>query len=385
MFENMPPLFYQNLISKENYKILVNQGGTYSAKTYNINIIVFLECIRTPNTRATVTGQSIPNLKRGALRDMQNMLKDDRYKILAESLVSYNKTDRTFFFKNGSIIEFTIFTSEQDAKNGKRDLLFINEANGVDWMIAQHLILKTERNVFIDYNPTAAFWCHDHITIRKDACLIISDHRANRFISQEIHDEIEGHPDPEWRKVYARGLTGNITGIVFPNWKPINNDEWKEEVSQIFWGVDYGYTNDPTAIVKCYFINKYELVLEEIMYTPSSDDKFIFDVLIANDYHSSQQVYADHDKVTNTLLRRRGISINNAWKLERENAINKIRGIQCWYTPKSTNIHFERSRYVFKKTKDFLTSIPDESGANHLMHASIYAIYTHFLRNNLFL
>lgn len=352
MLSNVSTLFYNNWINIEKYKILINQGGTYSGKNWDILLVILCMVVERPNLRVTVTGQSIPNIKRGALRDLQNILKRDEYSVFNQFIKQYNKTERTYYFKNGAFIEFTIFTSEQDAKNGKRDVLYINEANGVDWPIAEFLIQKSEVAAFVDYNPTCAFWAHDKLLIRKDCIRIISDHRNNKFISNEIHNEIENHPDPEWHKVYARGLTGNITGIVFPNWKQMEGEEWRKEIKEIVYGIDYGYTNDPTCILKIYVLSKFEVVLEELMYTPSSDDEFISEVLFKSGYSAESCVYCDHDKSVNSQLQRRNINIHNAIKTDRAFAIQKIRGIQVWYTPNSVNVHKERSRYVFKKTNE---------------------------------
>jgi phage terminase large subunit len=239
--------------------------------------------------------------------------------------------------------------------------------------------------VFIDYNPTAAFWVHDKIIPRPDTKLIISDHRRNHFIAEEIHTEIENHPDPEWRRVYARGLTGNITGICFPNWKPIQDDSYKNEVQEVIFGVDFGYTNDPTAIVKISIISKFETICEELMYIPSGDDKFIAEVLQQNGANDMTPIYCDHDKEIIGLLRRRGLLAVGAKKNDKGGDILKIRSVQVFYTPNSKNIHFERSRYCFKHTDDIVTNIPDDRTPHHCMDAIRYAIYTHFLRMGYFI
>jgi phage terminase large subunit len=384
MFADFPPVFHNTLLAwKQGYKDVVNQGGTSSSKTFNQNIANAVICASEPNTVFTVTGRSVPFIKRGALQDFQQAL--NLYPVLQHYIKQYNITDRTYTFRNGSTLQFSVFPTASDAKGAKRDYLFMNEADSIPYEIAHHLMIRTSKTRFYDYNPTAAFWIHDHLLNKDTTRLIISDHRHNPFLSEAQHNEIENHPDPEWHKVYARGLTGNITGIVFPNWKQMEGEEWRSEVKGIIYGIDYGYTNDPTCILKIYILSKHEVVLEELMYTPSSDDEFISEVLFKSGYSPESCVYADHDKVVNSQLQRRNINIHNAVKIDRAFAIQKIRGIQVWYTPNSVNVHKERSRYVFKKTNDIVTGIPDETGANHAMHSAIYGIYTHFLRNQLFI
>jgi phage terminase large subunit len=149
-----------SILFKQNYEsmahIVINQGGTSSGKTYAIEQVLFSLACANEKLVITVVGQDIPNLKAGALRDALNI-----YYLSAaiKTMVkSYNKTDRLFEFHNGTIIEFKSYDNAQDAKSGKRDYLFINEANGVDWAIYAELALRTRKKVFIDYNPNIAFW-----------------------------------------------------------------------------------------------------------------------------------------------------------------------------------------------------------------------------------
>jgi phage terminase large subunit len=149
------------------------------------------------------------------LRDALNIYNSsDQLKTMVKN---YNKTDRIFEFHNGTLIEFKSYTDAQDAKSGKRDYLFINEANGITYDIYNELSLRTRKRVFIDYNPNSNFWVHEHLIGKKNVELIISDHRHNPFLTQPERDKIEllKEADEELWKVYARGLTGKIMGLVF--------------------------------------------------------------------------------------------------------------------------------------------------------------------------
>ncbi|MBD1365179.1 hypothetical protein IDJ77_15290 [Mucilaginibacter sp. ZT4R22] len=146
-------------IFKNNYTatshVIVNQGGTSSGKTYSILQVLF--ALAAAETLViTVVGQDIPNLKAGALRDALKIHKTSA--VFMRSVKNYNKTDRVFEFTNESIIEFKSYGDAQDAKSGKRDYLFVNEANGIDWEVYNELALRTSKRIFIDYNPNAEFW-----------------------------------------------------------------------------------------------------------------------------------------------------------------------------------------------------------------------------------
>lgn len=239
LFEVLP-LYYANLDCKKRFK--VNQGGTSSGKTYSIIQLLFLKGILSPNKVITVVGQDIPNLKKGAYRDAKRIR--DNSVGLHEWYPKVNEGDRLIQCVNGSIIEFASFADAQDAKSGKRDILFINEANGVSWEIFWQLNIRTKDEVYIDYNPSARFWVHENLIGREDVQLILSDHRKNTFLTEEQHETIERikQEDVELWKVYARGATGSITGLVFPHFNVVDDLPPREEWKVSAWGLDWGFS-----------------------------------------------------------------------------------------------------------------------------------------------
>lgn len=227
--------------------VLVHQGGTSSGKTYSILQALFSIAISEANKVITVVGQDIPNLKVGALRDALEIYEGSDE--LKSCVKSYNKTDRIFEFNSGTIMEFKGYQSSQDAKSGKRDYCFINEANGINYDIYVELALRTRKRVFIDYNPNNRFWVHEKVIGQNNVQLIISDHRHNPFLTDKIREKIEALKDVDldlW-KVYARGMTGKIEGLVFRNWQIV--EAIPELATFIGWGGDFGFTNDPTAVL----------------------------------------------------------------------------------------------------------------------------------------
>ena len=238
------PLYWVNLNATE--RTVVNQGGTSSGKTYSIMQVLFVLGMMNERKVITVVGQDVPNLKKGAYRDAKTIL--DGSPLLQTWWPYVNEGERIIRCVNGSIMEFSSFKDAQDAKSGKRDYLFINEANGIPYEVYWQLAIRTRLRVFIDYNPTARFWCHDEVIGREGVKLLISDHRKNYFLSEEEHDRIEGIEDAELWKVYARGLTGMIAGLVLTNWDIVDVLPPREEWKMSCYGLDFGFTNDPSAL-----------------------------------------------------------------------------------------------------------------------------------------
>lgn len=238
------PLYHANLNATE--RTVVNQGGTSSGKTYSIMQVLFVLGMQQERKVITVVGQDVPNLKKGAYRDAKTIL--DGSPLLQTWWPYVNEGERIIRCVNGSIMEFSSFKDAQDAKSGKRDYLFINEANGIPYEVYWQLAIRTRLRVFIDYNPTARFWCHDEVIGREGVKVVISDHRKNYFLSEEEHDRIEGIEDQELWKVYARGLTGMIAGLVLTNWDIVDAMPPREEWKMSCHGLDFGFTNDPSAL-----------------------------------------------------------------------------------------------------------------------------------------
>ena len=243
-------------------RIFVNQGGTSSGKTYCIMQRLISIAVNEPATIITVAGQDLPNLKVGAMRDTETIFGESEW---LQGFFTWNRSDYTIMGQNGSLIECKSYDGEQDAKNGKRDYLFINEANGITYGIYWQLAIRTRRQIFIDYNPSARFWVHEQVLGREGVKLIISDHRNNMFLTDEEHRRIEGISDPELWKVYARGKTGSITGLVFSHFNVVDDLPPREEWKVSAWGLDWGFSADPTALVHLVLAHG-EIWTDEVIY-----------------------------------------------------------------------------------------------------------------------
>lgn len=338
------PLYYENYICPT--KVAINQGGTSSGKTYSILQVLFTIAIEDAGSVTTVVGQDIPNLKKGALRDANHIVASSP--VLQTFIKSFNKSDRIYEFKNGSIIEFTSYSDEQDAKSGKRDYLFVNEANGIDWLVYWQLAIRTKKKIFIDYNPTAKFWVHEKLVDKKDSTLFISDHRHNPFLSDEQHDEIEGIEDKELRKVYARGLTGKISGLIWPHYKIV------EEIPDFLescYGLDIGY-NHPSALTEvAEWFEEKTIYADEIVYESKLTTGDLIEQFKLNGVSKTKPMYVDKARpdVIDELVN----AGYNALPADKDvlNGINYVRYRRLFITKRSKNLKKELDGYKWKEKK----------------------------------
>jgi phage terminase large subunit len=218
------PIYTKTLREIRNgTRTIVHQGGQWSGKT--VNILGALSTICSEDECdpfvATVTATSVPHLRGGALRDFEMYV----YPSFASSIKKYHRTDKILTFRSGHQLEFKSFENEQAARGSKRKYLFVNEANAINQLIFFQLNSRTSGTTIIDYNPSVRFWAHDQLIGQPGTKTFYSDHRHNPFLTPDKHREIENiynfesrKGDLELWKVYARGLTGNIEGVIFPNW-----------------------------------------------------------------------------------------------------------------------------------------------------------------------
>ena len=366
-------LYYKNLESTAD--VVVNQGGTSSGKTYSILQVLFTkameeECI------ITVAGQDIPNLKVGALRDAQDILSQNE--VVKENVIFYNRTDRVFRFRNGSIIEFNSYDNDQDAKSGKRDYLFVNEANGINYNIYEQLALRTRRKVYIDYNPDTSFWVHEKVIPQETSELIISDHRHNPFLSDKIRDKIEAlkSKDIDLWKVYARGMTGRVEGLVFKNW---NTSKFTTEDKRLIgYGMDFGFTNDPSTLVEVRMQNE-EIYVNEVVYETGLTNRDISVKMDAKNVSRGALIVADSSEPKSIEeLRRLGWTVDGVKKGKDSImfGINLMKTYKIHIHSSSTNIIKEFEKYKWKEDRNGNALNVPIDNHNHAIDALRY-ILTH--------
>ena len=353
-------------------RVLVNQGGTSSGKTYCIMQRLISIAVNEPSCIITVAGQDLPNLKVGAMRDTEGIMAGSDW---LQEFFSWNKSESTLRGLNGSLIEFKSYDSEQDAKNGKRDYLFVNEANGIPYGIYWQLSIRTRKQVFIDYNPSARFWVHEQVLGADGVKLIISDHRGNMFLTDEEHRRIEGISDPELHRVYARGRTGSISGLVFPHFNIVDSmppqDGWKMSA----FGLDFGFSCDPTALEHVVLAHG-ELWIDELLYSTDMTNPDIAKAMGDNGVRAQDEVVADcaEPKSIRELnnLGMRGVKpcVKGADSIK--NGIDILKRYTLNVTRRSTGLRKELLAYKWKQDRDGnMTGQPVDS-FNHAIDAVRY-------------
>lgn len=335
------PLF-SKLYNAEK-RVIVCQGGTSSGKTYTILQVLLLIASANAKQVVTVVGQDVPNLKVGAWRDAKRIVSDN-YTLQRMFVVSEGFLQLRCI--NGSIVEFKSYTNEQDARSGKRDYLFVNEANGISYEVYWQLAIRTRKRIFIDYNPSARFWVHDKIVGGDDVLLTITDHRHNPFLSQDEHNRIESISDPELWRVYARGLTGRIQGVIYNDITVV--DKMPETYKGRWLGLDFGY-NDPTALLDVR-LSEGKLWIDEVLYHQHLTNTDIHKAIVSNGLLGVQIIADSAEPKSIEELRRLGCRIESARKGTDSIrvSISTLKRYNLCVTRRSANVRKELNNYKWK-------------------------------------
>lgn len=254
----------QSKIAKLKKRLRIVQGGTSSSKTFTILPFLIQYALQTPNSEISVVSESIPHLKRGALKDFLKIM--DWTGNLNHN--NFNKSNLTYKFTNGSYIEFFSADQPDKLRGARRDILFVNECNNVAFESYQQLAIRTKKFIYLDYNPTNEFWVHTELLNTEIADFVILTYKDNEALDEAIVKEIERAKEKaktssyweNWWNVYGLGQIGSLDGVIFNNWKTI--DTIPDDARLLGYGVDFGYTNDPTAIVEIYKWNEHRIVNE---------------------------------------------------------------------------------------------------------------------------
>ena len=350
-------------------KIRAVQGGTSASKTISILLHLIHEAQSDEKpTLTSIVSESIPHLKRGAMRDFKNILKAHKY----WNDKNWNATDSIYTFETGSQIEFFSSDNGDKLRGGRRDRCFINEANNVLLDAFDQLEVRTKEYIFLDWNPSTEFWFYTDILTGRpdDVDHIIVTYLDNEALSQEIIDSIESRKNrTQWWKVYGLGQLGEVEGKVYTDW--IQIDEVPHEARHIGRGLDFGYTNDPTAVTDIYYYNG-GYILDELIYQKGMSNQEIATALkegnIITVADSAEPKSIDE-------IKKYGITIVGAEK-GKDSIIHGIQLLQdqkISVTKRSTNIWREYMNYLWDKDKQ--TGQPlnkPESGFDHALDGVRY-------------
>lgn len=331
-------------------RIKIIQGGTSASKTYSILAVLINKAIIQPNLEISVVAESIPHLRRGALKDFIKILKwTNRF-----NDEQFNKSLLTYQFKNGSIFEFFSADDSSKLRGARRDILYINECNNITFESYNELAIRTKKEVYLDFNPANEFWVHTELKDEQDSDFIILTYKDNEALDQSIVEQIEKNRTKaetsaywsNWWKVYGEGQIGSLEGVIFSNWKQV--DKIPEEAKLIGIGLDFGYTNDPTAVVEVYNWNG-QRIINELCYQTGMLNSDIAKILPSN-----IPIYADSSEPKSIEeIRRFGKTIRGVTK--GKDSINY--GIQVMQsqeylvTSNSTNLIKELRGYIWDTDK----------------------------------
>ncbi len=281
-------VFYRNLEAyNQGMRYIINKGSTRSSKTYSVLQLLHLiaEYAICPIT-ISVVSESMPHLKKGCIRDFRDILQQEG----KWNHACWNATDKIYKV-NDSIIEFFSADNPSKVHGPSRNVLYVNECINIDYEIYRQLAIRTTETIFLDCNPCYEFWLDEKVLVQPDAKLIHSTYRDNEFLSAAQIKEIESNKgDKDWWKVYGEGQTGSKQGVIIQNWDIVTQmpDLYKKR----WLGIDFGFTNDPTAIVDIRLSNG-ELWIDELLYNKGYDNLMIAGHLSELNIPSDTLIIAD--------------------------------------------------------------------------------------------
>jgi len=350
-------------------RIRILQGGTSASKT--ISVLLHLIHLAQSDTKATLTSvvsESFPHLRRGALRDFKNIMQAHHY--WKDSL--WNATDSIYTFETGSKMEFFSTDNGDKLRGARRDRCFMNEANNCTLDAFEQLEVRTKEFFYLDYNPSNEFWVFtDVIPHRDDWEKVILTYKDNEALSPEIVASIEQRKNRKgWWQVYGEGQLGEVEGKIYKDWAII--DELPHEARLERRGLDFGYTNDPTAIVDIYYYNG-GYILDEVCYQKGMSNKEIVDVI--KNFTPVMVIADSAEPKSIDEIRLYGINIMPAVKGAGSinQGIQYVQQQRISVTKRSGNLIKEYRNYLWATDKLGKILNEPEGGLDHALDAVRYA------------
>lgn len=354
-------------ILKLNKRIRAVCGGSSASKTISILLWLIDYAQSNKGVLISIVSETFPHLKRGAMRDFLNIMQEHHYYVDKK----WNKTDCIYEFPTGSLIEF--FSADQPGKvrGPRRDIIFINEANNISYETYTQLEIRTKDIIWLDWNPVSEFWFYTEVMPKQDVDFITLTYKDNEALSAEIVDALESRRgNKNWWNVYGLGQLGMIEGRIYTNWEMI--DDIPHEAKLFRRGLDFGYTNDPTAIVAVYQYNG-AYILDEELYRRGLTNNAIADFLTNLDYCLVKADSAEPKSIEE--IKQYGINILPVVKGKDSvrQGIQYVQDQKIFMTKRSVNLIKEFRNYMWGQDVDGKFTQKPEGGLDHCMDAVRYA------------
>jgi len=353
-------------------RFVINQGGTSSSKTWSILQLLILIAQKRQGLLISIVSESLPHLKRGAMRDFIGILNQ----MGLDAAEMHNKSSNRFTFGT-SVIEFFSADDGTKLRGARRDILYLNEVNNVHKRAWDELTVRTKLITFCDFNPVAEFYVHEFMQERnaEDFVFIKSTYKDNQYLDESIVHEIEArrHIDPLWWKTYGEGEIGLLEGVIFTNWKTTATmpDSAKRVVA-----VDFGFTNDPTAILDIRYSDG-AIHVDEIAYQTGLTNADIARIIKAYPEIAKAIVVCDSAEPKSIaelqLMGIRAVAADKGADSVRA-GIDLVKQYPIFITERSTNVIKEERNYRWKTDKNGKSLQVPIDYWNHAMDAKRYGV-----------
>ena len=367
-------VFWWLYLSKK--RNIISQGGTSSSKTYSQMQLFALKAVTEKNKVFTVVGQDLPNMRVGVMRDFSNIITGS--KLLKTHIARHNKSTHQYEFKSGSVIEFRSYENSQDAKSGKRDYAFFNEANGIAEDIFDEIADRTSEQVYLDFNPNQRCWIHTKFENDNDAVTFISNFTHNQFVSPAIIKSLLKYKisNPHRWRVFGLGLTGTTEGAIYSNYVHDKLGSFPKAFERKLhcYFLDFGFKNDPTAFGEA-CVHNGKLYVRELIYMKGLTDNALIKLFEKLKISKNDMIIADsaNPQSIATLNDIHGYYVVAADKPKDsiEAGIAALQDIPIVVVEESPNFITEFENYCYAKKDGVYINKPIEK-FNHLLDGLRY-------------